>query len=297
MVGAGYLLVILVGGRPSHRRSHPMSRIDVPTVLLIGLVIAIATGAAGYGIAYILTVILGGRLPLLRSRLRWSRTATPTMVLSGLAAGSALGLVFGLTGGFFGRLSGHGVIYGVALGLAFGLMVGLLLGLRQPPTEATNPIDPQSLWRQERRFGLGFGLLAGLVYGLATGLTQRPEEGILFGITAGLMIGVGSGLVSSVTWTVALTGAQLRRRDETPARLLWFLDDARKRQILRMVGSVYQFRHVRLQSRLAGPYGTTLEEISDKHDNHIPAPRRPMDTPEKIVNPDSQEPPQSHMNL
>ncbi|MCA1835943.1 MAG: hypothetical protein LC721_06335, partial [Actinobacteria bacterium] len=91
--------------------------------------------------------------------------------------------------------------------------VGLLLGLRQPPTEATNPIDPQSLWRQERRFGLGFGLLAGLVYGLVTGLTQSPKEGILFGLTAGLMIGVGSGLVSSVTWTVALTGAQLRRRD------------------------------------------------------------------------------------
>jgi hypothetical protein len=46
-----------------------MSKIDVRTVLLIGLVIAIATGAAGYGIAYILTVILCGRLPLLRSRL------------------------------------------------------------------------------------------------------------------------------------------------------------------------------------------------------------------------------------
>jgi hypothetical protein len=111
------------------------------------------------------------------------------------------------------------------------------------------------------------------------------------------MIGVGSGLVSSVTWTVALTGAQLRRRDETPARLLWFLDDARKRQILRMVGSVYQFRHVRLQSRLAEARGTTLREISDKHDNHIPAPRRPTDTPKRIVDRNSQEPPQSHMNL
>ena len=289
LVGVAYLLVIVLGGRSSQRLNQPQWTIDVPLVLLIGLVIAITSGAAGYGIAYLLTVILGGRLPLLRSRLRWSRTATPTAILSGLAAGSALGLVFGLTGWLFGRLSAQGLMYGLILGLAFGLLVGLLLGLRQPPTEATNPLDPQSLWRQERRFGLGFGLMAGLVYGLVTGLVFGLEEGILYGLTAGLMIGVGSGLVSSVTWAVVLTSAQLRRRDETPARLLEFLDDARKRQILRMVGSAYQFRHARLQSRLAGTYGTTVGEIADQHNDHIPSPRAPVDdTLQKLRSSDPQ---------
>jgi hypothetical protein len=189
------------------------------------------------------------------------------------------------------RLRSHSAA--VVLGLAFGLMVGLLLGLRQPPTEATNPLDPQSLWRQERRFGLGFGLMAGLVYGLLVWPTLGLRDGILYGVTAGLMIGIGSGLVSSVTWAVWLTSRQLGRRDETPTRLLWFLDDARKRQILRMVGSVYQFRHARLQNRLAGAYGTT-PEISD----HVPAPRSPMDdTSERIADRDLKEPPQDHINF
>jgi hypothetical protein len=31
-----------------------------------------------------------------------------------------------------------------------------------------------------------------------------------------------------------------------------FLEDARKRDVLRTVGPVYQFRHARLQDRLAG---------------------------------------------
>jgi hypothetical protein len=289
LVGTGYLLVIVVGGRPSRQRRQPQWVIDVPTVLLIGLIIAIASGAAGYGIAYILTVILGGRVPVLRSQLRWSPTATPKTLLSGLLAGSATGLVFGVTNTVFRPLNEWALAYGVALGLAFGLMVGLLVGLRQPPTEATNPVDPQSLWRQERRFGLGFGLIAGLVYGLLVWPPLGLRDGILYGVTAGLMIGIGSGLVSSVTWAVWLTSRQLGRRDETPTRLLWFLDDARKRQILRMVGSVYQFRHARLQNRLAGACGTT---------HHIPGPRSPMDdTPERIVDPDPHEPPQDHTNL
>jgi hypothetical protein len=41
-------------------------------------------------------------------------------------------------------------------------------------------------------------------------------------------------------------------RWHTPARLLHFLEDARQRDALRTVGPVYQFRHARLQDRLAG---------------------------------------------
>jgi hypothetical protein len=162
--------------------------------------------------------------------------------------------------------------------------------------EATNPVDPRSLWRWELQLTLGLGLVTGLVYGLVVGLVFGLREGLLSGLTAGFMIGVGSSLVSSATWAVVLASAQLRRRNETPARLLRFLDDARQRQIVRTVGPVYQFRHARLQDRLAEVHETTpgtSEEISDKHDNHIPAPRRSLDdTQERIV-----EPPQNHMNL
>jgi hypothetical protein len=71
------------------------------------------------------------------------------------------------------------------------------------------------------------------------------------GVAGGLVLGLGSGLVSSATWVTALAGIQLWRRGEAPARLLRFLDDAWKRQILRTVGPVYQFRDARLQDRLA----------------------------------------------
>ena len=59
------------------------------------------------------------------------------------------------------------------------------------------------------------------------------------------------GLVFPRTWTVALAFAQLAMRWHTPVRLLRFLDDARERDVLRTVGPVYQFRHARLQDRLA----------------------------------------------
>lgn len=74
--------------------------------------------------------------------------------------------------------------------------------------------------------------------------------GLVYGPTAGVMVGPGSALVSSATWAMTLTSAQLQRRGETPACLLPFLDDARQREILRTVGPVYQFRNVRLQNRL-----------------------------------------------
>ena len=44
---------------------------------------------------------------------------------------------------------------------------------------------------------------------------------------------------------------QLAGRRRTPVRLMRFLNDARERGVLRTVGPVYQFRHARLQDRLA----------------------------------------------
>jgi hypothetical protein len=264
------MCVIVLGGRSSlHRTQSLWSKTDIPTTLLIGLCIAIAS-SAGYGIVYVLIVILGGRPPLQRSRPRWSRTTTPTTLLIGIMAGVVFGLMFGLTHG----LGFTFLLPGLVLGIMFGLTVGLLLGLRQPPTEATSPLDAQSLWRRERRFGLGLGfglgLVIGLTGGLADGLVFGPGVGLVFGLTGGLVAGLGAGLVSSATWAAALASAQLRRRGEAPARLLRFLEDARKRQILRTVGPVYQFRDARLQDRLAKACETTPEkELADDPESRL----------------------------
>jgi hypothetical protein len=56
----------------------------------------------------------------------------------------------------------------------------------------------------------------------------------------------------SMTWVASLAFVQFAARRRTPVRLVRFLEDARDRNVLRTVGPVYQFRHARLQDRLAG---------------------------------------------
>jgi hypothetical protein len=48
-----------------------------------------------------------------------------------------------------------------------------------------------------------------------------------------------------------LTRSWFALRGELPWRLMGFLDDAHRRGVLRQAGAVYQFRHARLQDRLA----------------------------------------------
>ena len=114
----------------------------------------------------------------------------------------------------------------------FGLAVGLMLGL-----------------------GISLGLGLGLGFTYAFGLESTHKAGQVAGLVLGLVwllvFGLVFGLAFPRTWTVSLTFAQLAMRWHTPVRLMRFLDDARQRDVLRTVGPVYQFRHARLQDRLA----------------------------------------------
>ena len=85
---------------------------------------------------------------------------------------------------------------------------------------------------------------------------SRPEserdsgsgpDGLLFRLASGLVAGIGI----SRAWPTTLATAQLAIRWHTPLHLMKLLDDARERNLLRTVGPVYQFRHARLQDRLA----------------------------------------------
>ncbi|MGH3721618.1 MAG: hypothetical protein ACRDRI_22780 [Pseudonocardiaceae bacterium] len=153
--------------------------------------------------------------------------------------------------------------------LVFGISIQLLTKLAGPSAEAASSIDPQSLWRRERRLGLQIGLVYGLTAGPIFGLTNGLIYSLVLkaglkaslvavveaGLTNALTFGLGVMLVSSTTWAATLANTQLRHRGETPARLLNFLEDAHAREVLRSVGPVYQFRHARLQDRLAGLRG------------------------------------------
>ncbi|MFJ7213113.1 BTAD domain-containing putative transcriptional regulator [Amycolatopsis sp. NPDC098790] len=73
-------------------------------------------------------------------------------------------------------------------------------------------------------------------------------------IVAGVCFGVGIGLAVLVTraWgNYFVNHVWLAATGRLPWRLMHFLDDAHRRGVLRQAGGVYQFRHARVQERLA----------------------------------------------
>lgn len=170
------------------------------------------------------------------------------------------GLVVGLMGALIGVLT-VGLVVGLVVGL-MGMLVGMFVGvLAYPAADADSPIDPTTCWRRDQRCGLVTGLVAGLMAGLMVGLMTALVVGLVIGLVIGLVVG----LISSTTWPTALTFVQLRCTDEGPFRMLRFLEDARRRHVLRIAGPIYQFRHGRLQQRLARPFE---EELSARCGHH-----------------------------
>ena len=86
-------------------------------------------------------------------------------------------------------------------------------------------------------------LVGGLAFGLLGGLVADSEPGGAIALT----------LFPDI-WLASVAFAELAMRERTPVRLMRFLEDARERNVLRNVGPVYQFRHARLQDRLAGTW-------------------------------------------
>jgi len=166
----------------------------------------------------------------------------------------------GISGGLVGGIVG-GFRVGIVAGLGFGIVGGLVIGLVFGPGRAqdTNSPSPVTSWRNDRSYALVAGLVVGIVGGLGLGLMVERLFGLKLGLTMGLAAGLTIGLVpcfvplsaDSQVWPSALAAAQLAMRWHTPVRLMKFLDDARERNVLRTVGPVYQFRHARLQDRLA----------------------------------------------
>ena len=267
-----------------------------PRVIATGLVIGLAVGlgggsgaglaaglgawrSAGLGVALVFGLLVGliagprseapQRIGPLQRRQLFDLPALGAGLVVGLGAGIIAELVAGLRAGLVG---------GLAAGLGGGLVAGLVAGLARPAAGNASPLTPRASWQRDRAFGLLVGLVAGLaaglVAGLVVGLFAGLDEGLVAGLVAGLVFGLVSGLTYPKTWAASLAFAQLARRRHTPIRLMRFLEDARKRDVLRTVGPVYQFRHARLQDRLANQartatppdqqtIGTALQGLGD----------------------------------
>jgi transcriptional regulator with XRE-family HTH domain len=206
-------------------------------------------------------------------------------LLGGLGSGLGLGLKVGLgVGAVFGALavliSGSWVwlLAVLLLAAALALPVCLAWGLGSALVGALvrtsgDLVSPRAALRSDRT-ALAFTLAtAGLGIGvveLVLGLVPVVAEWMLWGLRLGARHPVNvAGPLLSLLHPFALVGlativavypwpkyqaarAWYAMTGRLPRRLMGFLDDAHHLGVLRQVGPVYQFRHARLQERLAG---------------------------------------------
>jgi hypothetical protein len=158
-----------------------------------------------------------------------------------------------------------GVAFG---GISIGLFSDILLSTQgAAPCRATS--SPEASLK---------GDLAGwAMVGVTVGTGQALISGFIFGngLAGGLgWLGVSFAiaLASSHTSGFALAVASTAVAGEGPLRLLAFLRDAQKRQVMRRVGWAYQFRHGRLQERLAERYADRLDPGRERESAARPEP-------------------------
>jgi len=211
--------------------------------VLLGLGWSLATGlvvflALVFGLVFAVHVWLAkpvdaSRVSSPRTILRNERTGAIALAVSFLVS---LGLFDGMAFAFTAQtrfLPVLGGRYDVALAIAGGL-AGALFG-----------------------FSMARGVAAvcyGLAGAIAGGQVFPPTTSPVLPFVVGVCFGGGIGLAVLVTraWgNYFVHHVWLAATGRLPWRLMHFLDDAHRRGVLRQVGGVYQFRHARVQERLA----------------------------------------------
>jgi hypothetical protein len=188
------------------------------------------------------------------NRMRFLRRVVVGLLI-GLVFGAVLGAVLGLLNG-----SATGLVFGVVslgMGLALGIIDGLHIWI-DSPAQLPQAISPETVLRDDRAASLVRALVAGPLVAAGAGLTAAFAYGPATGAGLGCLMAFAYTLtdrmvgMTSTSWgSFTLVRAWLALRGELPWRLMAFLDDAHNRGVLRRSGAVHQFRHARLQERLA----------------------------------------------
>ena len=232
--------------------------------LAFGLVYGFFTGLmlrnAGRGDEPARVKLVGWRVAISR-RVLWQALTYTVTVLIGL--GLAVGIRAGLDGDRFMIALSEGFGAALTVGLTVVVASGLL-ALIAGGTSEGSPLGPREVWRNDRLAGLVIGLavgfpvgvisgfMVGLLAGPVGGLTEGFAAGLVFGLTVWLCFGLPFVLMYPANCVTTLAWLQLQWSSRVPTvRLMPFLEDARKRDVLRTVGAVYQFRHATLQDHLA----------------------------------------------
>ncbi|MBQ0852717.1 NACHT domain-containing protein [Streptomyces sp. BH-SS-21] len=152
----------------------------------------------------------------------------------------------------FGRATGEGLAFGLSLGLVSGLTVALHRWLVSP-TDIARAGTPLDGLRADGATAVSRGVLLFLIASANAALVFRSwfdttfADGslVIWLITAPLAIAL-----SAWGWLL-VTRLWLCGTGRLPWRLMRFLEDAHRRGVLRQAGALYEFRHARLQERLA----------------------------------------------
>ena len=187
------------------------------------------------------------------------------------------------------------VVFGAAVAVGMcvlgwigaGALEGILIGILSWPaagfahwfsdlreagvtTDVSSAVSPQTVLAMDCRTGITLGAVYGVAVGGMAGLLIWAFEGIVLGIVGGAGVGlfivVCVSCTSSVWLSYGIAQVWLALRGQLPLRLMGFLDDAHRKGVLRQVGSVYQFKHIELQHRLAnrsGKMGDYLDVRAD----------------------------------
>jgi NACHT domain len=170
----------------------------------------------------------------------------------GLACGTALGLLAGLTSGITAGLVAGLAIFPVASVFLFGVLQ------RHVDPQIDMPLEVAGL-----AMSLGASLLLAADTAVIFALGHPVATGVLVGSGYGATLGFGSAVIQSAwpRWLIIRT--RLFTSRHAPWDLLKFLEEAHRREVLRQSGAAYQFRHLKLQQRLA----------ARSRQDHAPGPR------------------------
>ncbi|MEU5896485.1 NACHT domain-containing protein [Streptomyces venezuelae] len=146
-----------------------------------------------------------------------------------------------------------GAMGGVLIALVGGPASGLYRAL-STPSDLIRAANPQATLRTDRMASLSrSGVVAVMTGGVCSVLAWVfASRGGLDHVAAQMWVPMGTAALALTAWgQLAVARIWLALTGRLPWRLMTFLDEAHRRGVLRQSGAHYEFRHLRMQQRLA----------------------------------------------
>jgi hypothetical protein len=157
------------------------------------------------------------------------------------------------------------VAWGFTFGLSLGLVAGCAAGLRRrlnSPADVTRALNPLASLHIDRATAVTLGVTVATFgatlsiivtqFGETVTLRLLSRDHTASSIALLIWLPIALVLIGMTAWGwLVVTRLWLSGMRYLPWRLMAFLDEAHRKGVLRQVGAVYQFRHIRLQEQLA----------------------------------------------